>query len=335
MLLKELPEEVRFRNVAVGAGEDDCAVVRAPKGNGWQLLKTDCVIEGVHFPPDTEPWRIGWKALCRPLSDIAATGGKPAHALGDFRVVRQCEVRSGHARSTRVSDARRGNSAWTSSAARPLPRRGRVFSPFAMTGRVARDRCVTRGGGRVGDALFVTGDWEGLLPAVGISDFRPRLEEAQWLVSRFRIRAMMDLSDGLAADLPRMARASGTGFVVEPARLPRSTGCTDAQALGDGEDYELLFAATPRDSTRLDACVEAQVSTRDAHLNRQTGRTRHARGYRPTSRATTISPVGLDLTRVRRPYLSCARTSCACLTRRGRCSDPRPFGSRPLPCRSR
>jgi thiamine-monophosphate kinase len=63
---------------------------------------------------------------------------------------------------------------------------------------------------------------------------------------------MMDLSDGLASDLPRLARAGGTGFVIDPARLPRRRGATVAQALGDGEDFELLFAVAPREANRLE-----------------------------------------------------------------------------------
>ena len=63
---------------------------------------------------------------------------------------------------------------------------------------------------------------------------------------------MMDLSDGLASDLPRMARASGTGFDVDPGLLPCSEGCTVAQALGDGEDYELLFAVGSGHAAKLE-----------------------------------------------------------------------------------
>src|SRR5690606_13557878 len=76
--------------------------------------------------------------------------------------------------------------------------------------------------------------------------FAPRLAEAAWLVRRMRPGAMMDLSDGLAKDLPRLAAASGCGFRLDPAVLPRNRGCTATQALGDGEDYELLLAVPPQ-----------------------------------------------------------------------------------------
>jgi thiamine-monophosphate kinase len=62
---------------------------------------------------------------------------------------------------------------------------------------------------------------------------------------------MMDLSDGLGADLPRLARASGVGFEVDETALPLNPGCTPRQAISDGEDYELLFSMGPRESARL------------------------------------------------------------------------------------
>jgi len=67
-------------DVVAGIG-DDCAVIRPGRGTGLQLLKTDALVEGIHFAPGTPPERVGWKALCRPLSDIAAMGGTPLHAM--------------------------------------------------------------------------------------------------------------------------------------------------------------------------------------------------------------------------------------------------------------
>ncbi|MEO8204607.1 MAG: AIR synthase-related protein, partial [Chthoniobacterales bacterium] len=76
--------------------------------------------------------------------------------------------------------------------------------------------------------------------------FTPRLKEAHWLAKNFHIHAMMDLSDGLAADLPRLAKSCGLGFSVDLEQVPRRPKCTLQNALCDGEDYELLFAATPK-----------------------------------------------------------------------------------------
>jgi thiamine-monophosphate kinase len=88
--------------------------------------------------------------------------------------------------------------------------------------------------------------------------FVPRIEEAEWLVSRFRLHAMMDLSDGLAADLPRMARASGCGFELDMNGIPKRRGCTLKQALGDGEDYELLVALPGRSWGKIESAWKGQ-----------------------------------------------------------------------------
>ena len=63
---------------------------------------------------------------------------------------------------------------------------------------------------------------------------------------------MMDISDGLAADLPRLASASGCGFELDETSIPRTPGCTTAQALSDGEDFELLFAVSPKTAGALE-----------------------------------------------------------------------------------
>ncbi len=63
---------------------------------------------------------------------------------------------------------------------------------------------------------------------------------------------MMDLSDGLGADLPRLAKASGVAFEVDEQSLPRARGCSVAEAINDGEDYELLFALSPNAAATLE-----------------------------------------------------------------------------------
>lgn len=240
----------RGRGVVAGIG-DDCAAVEGP-GRDLLLLKTDCVVEGRHFATKDSAPAVGWKAACRAVSDIAACGGRPAHALVT------CVVRAGQTKR------------WLEGVYRGLNRAGRACGfdvvggelsrtegpaviSVAMTGLVARRELVRRSGGRPGDVLFVTGVLGGSLVSGWHLRFRPRLEEARWLVANFRVRAMMDLSDGLASDLPRLAGAGGTGFAVDPSRLPRRRGASVAAALGDGEDFELLFAVAPREADRLEA----------------------------------------------------------------------------------
>jgi len=234
-LLKDAPAGAAL----VRGPGDDCAVVEAP-GRGWlTLLKTDCVVEGVHFRSGEDPVRVGWKSLCRPLSDIAAAGGEPRHVLVTILSPPGREV------------------GWWEDCYRGLNRAARKFgvavaggettrAPVAaisvtVEGRVARRRLLTRSGGHPGDHLYVTGQLGGSQAGHHL-DFTPRVREGIWLGERGIPGAMMDLSDGLASDLPRLARASGCGFQLDEATLPVRPGVDVWGALSDGEDYELLFA---------------------------------------------------------------------------------------------
>jgi len=236
--------------VLVGPG-DDCAVLGARRAARWQLLKADAVVEGVHFLSNDDPRRVGWKALCRAISDVAAMGGVPQHALITLAVSSDVEVAWVEALYAGLQRAARkfGVSivgGETSGSPGPL------FVNVTITGWVERERCVLRSGGRPGDVLFVTGRLGGSRAGKHL-DFTPRLAEARWLVAHFKPHAMMDVSDGLAADLPRLAKASDCGFTLDEARVPITRRCTLAQALGDGEDFELLFSVAAKDAARLEA----------------------------------------------------------------------------------
>jgi thiamine-monophosphate kinase len=235
------------REVVVGPG-DDCAVLRSARAGWYDLLKTDCIVEGVHFLREAKPERIGWKAMARVVSDIAATGGIPASAVvtlllpKDWPVVGAEGIYRGIAKAARNYgvDVVGGE---TSSASRAM-------LSVSMTGRVERKCCVLRSGGKAGDVLFASGRLGGSLSGKHLT-FEPRQTEARWLVKTWKPHAMMDLSDGLAKDLPRLAAASGVGFELDLAAVPRTRGCTLAQSLGDGEDYELLLAMAPKNASRL------------------------------------------------------------------------------------
>ncbi|HEX8295626.1 MAG TPA: thiamine-phosphate kinase [Chthoniobacteraceae bacterium] len=245
-LTRGLPEGAEVR---VGVG-DDCAVLGRPRDVRWQLLKTDAVVEGVHFLPSDDGKRVGWKALCRAVSDIAGMGGTPEHAVITLAVSPEMElarIKAVYAGLKRA--ARRFGVSIVGGETSRSP--GPLLVNVALTGWVARERCVLRSGGKPGDHLYVTGRLGGSRAGKHL-DFIPRLPEAQWLAANFLPHAMMDLSDGLASDLPRLGKSSRCGFVLEEARVPISRGCTLAQALTDGEDFELLFALAPRAGAKLE-----------------------------------------------------------------------------------
>lgn len=236
-------------DVIVGAG-DDCAVIGRKRDARWQLLKTDAVVEGVHFLADEDPRRVGWKALSRAISDIAAMGGMPAHALITLAVPATTAVARVQALYAGLRKAaRKFGVAIVGGETSRSP--GPLFLSITLTGWVERTHCVLRSGGKPGDLLYVTGRLGGSLAGKHL-DFHPRVEEARWLATHFRPHAMMDLSDGLGADLPRLAAASRCGYVLDEARLPLTRGCTPTQAIADGEDFELLFAIAPRSAPSLE-----------------------------------------------------------------------------------
>jgi thiamine-monophosphate kinase len=243
-ITSELPQD---ESVIAGPG-DDCAVVACPSNGRHLLMKTDSVVEHIHFLRETPARLVGRKAMARVVSDIAAMGGQPRHALITLIVRRATEVRF-------VDELYQG----IREIADPLgvnivggetSRGDTTVVSISLLGDVSSTRWASRSGGKPGDALFVTGSLGGSIKGKHLT-FEPRLAEAQWLVKKFPVHAMMDLSDGLAKDLPRLAEASGLEFVLEESAIPCSPDCSLDQAWGDGEDYELLFAISPKTSERL------------------------------------------------------------------------------------
>ncbi|MEM8953590.1 MAG: thiamine-phosphate kinase [Verrucomicrobiota bacterium] len=250
-LVERLTRDIRAgRDIVVGVG-DDCAVVRGGRRGWYELLKTDCVVEGVHYLRETPPAKVGWKAMARCLSDMAAMGGLGRYALVTVVMPGEREVSyiRGVYRGLRGAADSFGVSIVGGETA--SSHGDEAVISVAMEGEVEVRRCVMRSGGKAGDRIYVTGRLGGSLRGKHLR-FVPRVHEARWLTSVVRVHAMMDLSDGLAADLPRMADASGVGYEVKLTKVPRTRGCGMAEALGDGEDFELLFAISARSARKLE-----------------------------------------------------------------------------------
>jgi thiamine-monophosphate kinase len=270
-LLDQLLPRLPASKPVVARAGDDCAVVKTPEGRNFLVLKTDCIVEGVHFMPEANALEIGWKAMMRPLSDFAATSALPQFALITLIASEETESRWVNRlyRGLRKAAARfKFNIVGGETSSTPGP----VVISVGVVGFVEKDRWVSRRGGKVGDHLFVTGTLGGAIKRKHLQ-FVPRIAESRWLTKNFSIHAMMDLSDGLGADLPRLARASKIGFTIEMESLPLSHGVKINDAISEGEDYELLFAISPRDSARLERCWRKRFPrvrlTRIGGLNRK------------------------------------------------------------------
>jgi thiamine-monophosphate kinase len=248
LLARLLPQLKLTQTVRVGAG-DDCAVLRFPGTDKLLLFKTDCLVETVHFRANDDADAVGWKAMMRPLSDFAAMSGMPQFALVTLIARSQTSVRKidNLYRGLQRAAARFDVSivgGETSTTPGPL-----VIS-VSVIGFVEKNRWVARRGGKAGDDLYVTGRLGGAGKGKHLR-FVPRIAESRWLTKNFRVHAMMDLSDGLGADLPRLARVSKVGYKIDKETLPRTAGGKIDNAISDGEDYELLFAISPRERKRL------------------------------------------------------------------------------------
>jgi len=223
---------------------DDCAVLGPSRGR--QLITVDPVIHGIHFDSRTTPVAAGAKLFKRNLSDIAAMGGRPRAAVValalDGRVSRAWLA--GFYRGLAAESRRHGVPIVGGDLAR-LP--GRFVATLTLVGD-APARILTRKGARPGDRIYVTGELGRSLSTGHHLRFRPRLAEGAWLSRRREVRAMMDVSDGLAKDLRALA-PEGSEPLVDARALPRRRGATAREALCDGEDYELVFAVGGRTPT--------------------------------------------------------------------------------------
>jgi len=191
--------------------------------------------------------------MARNLSDVAAMGGEPRWAVVSIGLRPETPA-------DWVRDLYRGLTAaarrfgCTIVGGDTTQVRTEPFIVVAVLGEVERDRLVRRAGARAGDAVLVTGRLGGSLRGRHLR-FVPRLREARWLGHRFRPHAMIDLSDGLASDLQRLIEASGNriGFEIDTGAVPIAPAARGRlrAALGDGEDFELLFTIDQQRVTSL------------------------------------------------------------------------------------
>ena len=225
---------------------DDCAVIDpGPHSDELELLKADAIVAGIHFLPQSPARAVGWKAIARVVSDFAAMGGSPSHFLVTLALPPETPLDWAEELYRGMGDCLRAHAAVLAGGETSrVPAGSAAVISIAATGRVQRQNLTLRSTAKPGHTLLVTGTLGGSHSGKHLH-FTPRIKEAYWLVSNFKPTAMMDLSDGLAKDLPRMAAASGCGFRLERDALPVCTGSDEAAALTDGEDFELLIAIEP------------------------------------------------------------------------------------------
>jgi thiamine-monophosphate kinase len=268
-------------DVVLGIG-DDAAVLRVPAGQDL-VASTDTLNAGVHFPQDTAPADIGWKALAVNLSDLAAMGATPAWctlalSLPDADPAWLDAFLDGFCALAAVHDVALVGGDTT---------RGPLSITVTAHGLVPHGTALRRSGARIGDDIWVSGTIGDAAAGLALlqrpSPDRLRAADRSQLLMRLNrptprialgialrgiASACIDLSDGLTADLDHLSRASDVGAELELAALPTSDALRmldrtvrESFQLGGGDDYELCFTVPTTHADRVRAAA-ASTDTR-------------------------------------------------------------------------
>lgn len=251
-LRQQIPLDPR---VPIGLG-DDAALVRV--GGGEALVTTDMLLEGSCFRlAEAGPRLVGRKALAVNLSDIAAMAGRPVAAVVSLGLPRENGGRIAEelylgiremADSFHTAIVGGDTNSW----------HGPLTISITVLGEATGRGPVRRNGARPGDRLLVTGPLGGSILGKHLT-FTPRVTEAQRLHALAELHAMIDISDGLAADVGHLCSESRCGAVLHADAIPQTADAARMNdgnsgvehALADGEDFELVFAVAAADAARL------------------------------------------------------------------------------------
>lgn len=255
---------------------DDCAILRL--GAGERLATSvDTMVAGVHFPADSFPEDIGFRAVAAAASDLAAMGARPLGMTVALTLPDADELW--------LNAFSQGLAAAVSDLGLPLvggdTTRGPLTISVQVLGALPMEQALLRSGARIGDEVYVSGTLGDAAGALAFlqEQWQPIPEHAQYLLGRFnrpraridlgrallgRASAAIDVSDGLLADAGHMAAASGVKICIETDLLPLSPALSSHHsrkqvlqwALTGGDDYELCFclpagAPMPTGCTRI------------------------------------------------------------------------------------
>lgn len=262
------------KRLRVGIGDD--AAVWQPRPGCETVLTCDWFLQGSHFLLERHPpHAIGWKCLSRAVSDLAAVGAEPRCFLLSLALP---PAQTGLWLDEFLRGLRSASQKLNCVAAGgDTTRRSEVLINVTVVGECPAGRAVLRGGAKPGDIIFASGK-------LGEAEYglrllckkhrrlnlrdrhlrkhlypQPRLAVAFWVASRQLATAMMDLSDGLSSDLPRLCAASKVGAQIRETLLPRVKLAERDRAQFDplslalhgGDDYELLFTVAARNAARI------------------------------------------------------------------------------------
>lgn len=247
-LIDRISKGIRLSRDTIKGIGDDAGVLRYTKDR-FLVFTTDMLLEDRHFYRKDKPYLIGRKALCVNISDIAAMGGVPKYAVVSIGLPGSLDVKYADELYRGIKDTAKkyhidlvGGDTICSE---------RIIINIALLGEVEKHRLVLRSGAKNGDDIFVTGKIGGSFKGRHLS-FTPRIKEARFLTGNFNVHSMIDVSDGLMADLGHILKMSKTGAVLFEKNIPISKDAENFEsAIRDGEDFELVFTLSRKEALRL------------------------------------------------------------------------------------
>ncbi len=248
-LIKRFRQKIQTDASVIKGSGDDCAVLKWDKSN-YQLFTCDMIIQGVDFKKTDNLELVGRKALAISISDIAACGGVPKYAVVALGMPKHMPVKEidcltkglfGLSKEYRINIV-----------GGDISRSTKLLIDVSVLGVVEKKNLCLRSGAKVGDIIMVTGAFGGLISQGKHLKFTPRLKEARYLVSHFKINSMIDVSDGLAQDLGHILEQSSVGAVLYEKLIPLSKGAGLVNdALCSGEEFELLFTVSRDQANKI------------------------------------------------------------------------------------
>ena len=265
----------------IGIGDDAAAWKCCGK---IQLCTTDCLIQDVHFDMKFTGWReLGWKSIAVNLSDIAAMGGIPRYALVSLAVPWDTEVEDILTLYEGMIEI--ANLYGVAIAGGNISASEKVVINITLHGHSEEMKLLSRSSARIGDVIAVTG-FTGL-SAAGFLMFKkqlsfnkepselfrgahlkpvPRVKEGQTLI-KLGVKTAIDISDGLLADLGHICDASNVSALIKAGDVPVNSALKNSfkddylsLALNGGEDYELLFTASPHVTNKVKSALNCPVT---------------------------------------------------------------------------
>ena len=290
-LIGRLARRIKYdRSVVKGVG-DDAAVIKWTKDR-YLLYTCDMLIEDIHFKlGNATPFQIGWKALARNISDIAAMGGIPRYCLVSAGLNPELPVSFFDELYKGIAEIAKNFR--VNIVGGDTSHSKKLVVDVSLIGEVEKKRLVLRGGAKKGDVILVTGSIGGSMKGKHLN-FTPRVDEARMLTKKFKINSMIDISDGLILDLWRILDASKVGACLYQNTIPLSKEARFFdKAIREGEDFELLFTMNVKEAKRFFKTELPKMKTpvtligeilnkRDGYkLVREDGRIErlHAKGY--------------------------------------------------------